>query len=316
MEIINFTHAHIPQATALAMQNYMEEREFVPILPVVETLPDLTVFADNGLGAAAFEGDTMVGFLCCYNPWDNAFGTTFVKGTFSPAHAHGAVTLNRDRIYKLLYQYVAEKLVKRSVVSHAITLYTHDVTAINSFFVNGFGLRCIDAIRPMVEIECIKTVEYTFRELDASCKNDTLSLKNLLTFHLANSPCFLRYSQMGEQQLQAQFDGRNQPRYFCAYNNNALVAWIEVMDEGENFACYDNSMQNICGAFCLEEHRGKGVFQNLLNYLISTLKDEGYTQLGVDFESFNPTAYGFWLKYFTAYTSSVVRRIDERILDA
>lgn len=39
---------------------------------------------------------------------------------------------------------------------------------------------------------------------------------------------------------------------------------------------------------------------------------KGYTRLGVDFESLNPTAYGFWLKYFDAYTHSVVRRIDEK----
>lgn len=63
-----------------------------------------------------------------------------------------------------------------------------------------------------------------------------------------------------------------------------------------------------------EEHRGKGVCQNLLNFVISTLNADGYTQLGVDFESFNPAARGFWLKYFTPYTHSVVRRIDERIL--
>lgn len=40
---------------------------------------------------------------------------------------------------------------------------------------------------------------------------------------------------------------------------------------------------------------------------------EDYTMLGVDFESFNPTARGFWLQYFAPYTHSVVRRIDERI---
>lgn len=38
----------------------------------------------------------------------------------------------------------------------------------------------------------------------------------------------------------------------------------------------------------------------------SVLKGEGYTRLGVNFESFNPTARGFWLKYFTAYTNNRV----------
>jgi len=49
----------------------------------------------------------------------------------------------------------------------------------------------------------------------------------------------------------------------------------------------------------------------MLNLLLKKLKTQGYTRLGVDFESINPTAYGFWLKHFTAYTYSVVRRIDE-----
>jgi peptide methionine sulfoxide reductase msrA/msrB len=33
--------------------------------------------------------------------------------------------------------------------------------------------------------------------------------------------------------------------------------------------------------------------------------------LEIYYESINPTAYCFWLKYFNAYTHSVVRRIDE-----
>ena len=71
-------------------------------------------------------------------------------------------------------------------------------------------------------------------------------------------------------------------------------------------------MMNICGAYCMPEYRGTGIFNNLLAYLVTTLKSEGYTRLGVDFESFNPTARGFWLKHFTEYTNSVVRRIDEK----
>jgi len=50
--------------------------------------------------------------------------------------------------------------------------------------------------------------------------------------------------------------------------------------------------------------------QAVNNYL-QKLKALGYTRLGVIFESFNPSGSGFWLKHFTAYTHSVVRRIDE-----
>lgn len=63
------------------------------------------------------------------------------------------------------------------------------------------------------------------------------------------------------------------------------------------------------------EKRNSRVFVAMQNGTIVTLKAKGYTSLGVDFESFNSTAYGFWMKYFTAYTHSVVRRIDDRILE-
>lgn len=313
IKIYDFTNEHITLAHALIVKNYEEERNHVPVLPPISdqiTFPDLEHFAQNGLGVVAFDNDQFVGFLCCYNPWECAFGTTNAKGTFSPIHGHGVTTQNREMIYRRLYQSASEKWVAMGISSHAIALYTHDTPAINSFFINGFGLRLIDAIRPMVEIECTPILEYSFSEISKENKDDTLPLKNQLINHLANGPTFLSYPQMTAQDLQSQFDHRN-PRYFGAYYENALVAWVEIVDGGENFACDDPSMQNICGAYCDPERRGNGVFPSLVNYMITTLKSEGYTRLGVDFESFNPTAYGFWLKHFTAYTSSVVRRIDE-----
>lgn len=61
----------------------------------------------------------------------------------------------------------------------------------------------------------------------------------------------------------------------------------------ENFVTELPQVQNICGAFCLPAHRGKGLYPSLLNFLINVLASEGYTLLGVDYESFNPTAAGF-----------------------
>lgn len=314
MMITNFSRDHIEEAKTIARANYEEERQFVPILPEVENMPDLSYFADNGLGVAAFENNKMVGFLCCYEPWDNVFGTTKVKGTFSPIHAHGTVLENRERIYKHLYQAAAEKWVKNGIVSHAVGLYAHDQKAIHGFFTYGFGLRFIDAIRPMEKIDYVSSADYSYCELEANQKEETLFLKNLLIAHLGHSPMFMSYPQMDSIDLQSQYN-RRQPRYFAAYKGEKIIAWVEIMNNGENFACDDIKMQSICGAYCLPEYRGMGVFQNLLNHVINTLKKEGYERLGVDFESFNPTAYGFWLKYFTAYTNSIVRRIDERILE-
>ena len=103
-------------------------------------------------------------------------------------------------------------------------------------------------------------------------------------------------------------------RYFVAKQNGKICAFVKISVSGETFVAMGDTYRHIRGAYCLPEHRGKGLYQNLLNFTISALKREGYTRLGVNFESFNPPARGFWLKYFTAYTNSVVRRIDERII--
>lgn len=313
MQIIDFTADHIEAAARLARQNYEEERGFVPALPPVDKLPDLTYFAENGLGVSALVDGEMIGFLCFYTPWDNAF-TTNSRGTFSPVHAHGAVYENRERIYRRLYQSAAEKLVKMGVGCHSVGLYAHDKQAIETFFTYGFGLRCMDAIRPMEPLPDIQHTDCAFREISKKEVDIITPLRKGLSEHLSKSPCFMAETPQDFEAWLKRAIGRDS-RVFIAEKNKQAAAFIEVQDGGENFASDNKSMTNICGAFCLTEHRGSGLYQSLLNFMISVLKRGGYTRLGVDFESFNPTAYSFWLKYFSAYTNSVVRRIDEKAME-
>ncbi len=310
MKILEFDKKHLESAKLIAATNYNEEREYVPILPGIDVLPDLEYFASNGLGVTAFDGDRLIGFLSCYEPWDNAFNSR-AKGTFSPIHAHGAVKENRRLIYQKMYQAAAEKWVKRNITYHAIALYAHDTESINAFFTYGFGLRCMDAIRPMVDLDCKMCDGIYFEELAKTDVKRVGKLHQMLSKHLGNSPCFM-YSSLEEFNCWLARAEERGSRLFIAktYDSEKLIAFIEVTSNGENFATEVDHMCNICGAFCLPEYRGKYIFQNLLNFTIKKLKEE-YKILGVDFESFNPTAYGFWLKYFTAYTNSVVRRIDE-----
>ncbi len=308
MHIVDFTRDHIPEAYALALSSYAEEREHVPELPLIDALPDLTDFADNGFGVAAVDEKRLIGFLSFYQPWDNAFGSGTL-GTFAPIHAHGAVYENREQIYKRMYQAAAEKLVREGVGSHAIGLYTHDTQAINAFYTYGFGLRCVDAIRQAETIPLGNACPFNMRRLERHEAVLIRQLRRMLTNHLAQSPCFMRSTPGEIEEWLIRAENRDSI-LFAAFERDRAIAFIEVADNGENFATAVPDMKNICGAFCLPECRGTGVVQALLNYAIIELKAAGCTRLGVDFESFNPTAYGFWLKYFTAYTHSVVRRID------
>jgi GNAT superfamily N-acetyltransferase len=313
MQIADFTATHIEQAAQIAKQNYEEERGFVPALPPIDTIPDLTPFAENGLGVAAFEGNAMVGFLCAVGPFKNAFRSTDATGVFSPMGVNAAIGENRANIYARMYQAAGEKWARAGAASHGICLYAHDTETQQQFFRYGFGLRCVDAVRGMDEINAPPCSGYDFMELIPDELPQILPLDHMLDAHMATCPTFI----LRPSDTQVSFSKKIehfQSVFFVAKHEGKIVAYVRAELDGETFICDAPGYLHIKGAFCLLEHRGKGLHQTLLSLLVQKLKAQGYTRLGVDFESINPTAYGFWLKYFDAYTHSVVRRIDEHVI--
>ena len=312
MNTVTFEKQHIEEAKAIAFANYQEERSFVGTLPEIERMPDLDWFAENGLGVAALEDGELVVFLCCVGPLDNAFASQ-VKGTFSPIHAHGALTEDRELIYRRMYQAAAEKWISRGILYHAIGLYAHDTQAIGAFFQYGFGLRCIDAIRPMSRIHCPSAPGFTCRLLRKDEVGAVRQMRVQLSAHLGESPCFIYDAPQMVEDWIAKAEKRDTQVFVAEYDGTA-IAFVEAGEDGENFITGMPSMKNICGAFCLPQFRGTGVFANLLSFVVAQLRMQGVTRLGVDYESINPTASGAWGKYFTPYTHSVVRRIEADIL--
>jgi len=315
-KIIDFTEDHVEQALSIAKDNYKKERKSVPILPEFVEYPDFSVFGKNGLGVSAFDKNKMVGYLCCYEPFEKAFGTTNAIGVWSPIHGNGIIDCECRNIFLKMYQEVAKKWVDLKATSHAITFYAHNNSIQNQLYRYGFGLRCIDAIREMKEIndknyEC----KYSIFELEHNEFHLIFPLGLLLDDHLAESPIFMRYVrdkiENGHEYKFAEWQIRENFRYFVAKDRGKIIGYIKITDEGENFVGDVEEIKHICGAYCLPEYRGQGIIQNILNFLIKKLKDENNQLLGVDFESFNPTASNFWLKYFAEYTHSVVRRIDD-----
>jgi GNAT superfamily N-acetyltransferase len=323
MEIVNFKQEHIPMAMQIAKDNYEMEQRVVTILPEIGLFPEMEYFVENGLGVAAVLGDQLVGFLCSYRPREDAFGTTNVRGGYVPLYGHGVACdmdeNSRERIYSKLYQAAAEKWVNAGIRSHAITLYAHDREGEKSFFYNGFGLRCMDLIRNLDIIPSAKDIlsakgdKVDYVELFRDEWVLLLKQHNALIHHLGNSPSFMYFEPVNEEGLYKQ--AAEDVRYFAAKVNGKLIAYIKLSDCGENFATEVDDMINICGAYCEPEFRGTGIYHNLLCHVMRELKREGYHLLGVDCESFNLTARGFWTKYFIEYTHSVVRRIDEKAVN-
>ena len=312
MEIFELSLEMAEEAMRLLEENYEEAKRMHGILPEDVCIPSDPRLFQNGLGAAAFENGKMVGFLSGYGPWGPVFCTKDTKGVYSPLHAHAAVMENRKRIYQRLYQAAAEKWVRAGAGCHTISLYDPDDAAREAFFEYGFGKRCADLI-------CATEDKGIFPEnaecfiLPKECGREIRPLRAALAAHLEKSPCFMK-SDAREKEAWILKREKEPPRTFIARVNGRIAAYMEVTDDGENFITGHPAMKNICGAYCLEEFRGKNVAASLLGFVLKTLKSEKVPLLGVDCESINPTAIHFWKKHFSPYTQSLVRRIDEKAI--
>jgi len=292
---------HIDQAGALAFGKYNAEKNKVSALPEFENCDFICEMISkmntHNLGVAAIENGKVIGFITCYTPIKDYFGSSV--GVFSPIHAHGTTKENSSKIYSLLYQKVADIWVKQGILSHAITLYAHDDQAIQSFFYNGFGLRCVDAISRLKKLPFSHNDGYKYEECTSDDYKTIAQMENQLIHHLRSSPMFMPRNPNKTAQSTASSNKEKGSRFFVARYKEKTIGFSEISDAGENFVCDAKDMKNICGAYLMPEHRSNGIFTNLLSYVSEVLIAEGYKHLDVDYESFNPTANAFWAKYFT-----------------
>ena len=309
------TDRHIPEAVALAQAAYAHERRHAPALSVEDISGALTAaigaLVRLGRGVAAVADGHLAGYLAFHGPIKGFFGTG--TGCFAPLHGHAATGPDPARLSSLLFQHAAETMTARGVGTFAVTTYAHDRDAATAYSLNGFGIRNADAIRDLDHAAPIAgqpTPGIAYTEIAWSDTADLLPLKNGLVHHLHRSPSFVAASAFSAEQFAA-LCAKRRSRFFVARDGDAPISYMEVIGEGQNILTVAPDMRDICGAFLVEGYRGRGIFQNLLLLALRTLRSEGIRRVGVDFETMNPTALGFWTKYFDVYTHAYARRIDD-----
>ncbi len=313
MRFVPLNERHVPEAVALSQEAYTRELEHVPALAADDVsgllLPAITELAQNGHGIAAFD-DRLMGYMSFFGPIPHFFGSG--TGCFSPLHGHAAAGSNRNRLYSLLFQHASELMTAQGVDTFAITTYRHDHEIATALSLNGFGIRNADAIREIgPPLDVVPTPGITYEEMHWSdAAGRLLPLKNGLVRHLRQSPTYVAADEFSPAAFATLCEVRRS-RFFVARDAAEPFGYMEITSDGENILTTAPDMRNICGAFLLEEHRGRGIYQNLLQLVLTTLREEGVERIGVDFETMNPTALGFWTKYFDCYTHSFARRIDD-----
>ena len=313
-----FTEKHIGEAVQLALKEMEVERNFCrnfPDFDFTERVKQILWWlSSQPFGKAAICDDKLVGYLMFAGPWDGFFGE--VKGVFSPlcGSAISYECQERGKLASMLFAEVSKEFVAEGIYSCALSRYAHDEEVAKAFVFNGFGIRCMDAVREIDRLILQNTRDdIVFEELSKEQFMEVKHLQQGLHKHLLNAPVFLPSPDCGFDAWFSEWINREHMRIFAARAEGNAIGFISITKEGENFITEYAGMKNICGAYFLEEYRGSDIPQGLLSFLCDTLKKEGVTHLGVDCETMNPTALRFWEKNFKAYTYSFARRIDERV---
>jgi GNAT superfamily N-acetyltransferase len=313
IEIVQLTHAHLEDASALFAQRYRGARAHDPCLaPDYEERaalqPRLRLMIENTPGVAALQDGRLVGFLAAYL-MDDFRGE---RAVYSPEWANAATPDHSRRIYQALYTALAAQWVRQGYLTHYVTTLAYDSCTLEMFHWLGFGMMAVDALRDLIPVES-GDAGVEVRDATPYDIPDIVGLNRALVQYMASAPIFLSQSQCDASDYR-EWLADPEHHLWLAYHDAEAVGYI-MLQKWHPEACVvtqDERSVSIVGAFTKERFRGRGVGVVLLNRALSWARAQGFERCAVDFEPHNPLATAFWLRYFNPVCYSVVRHVNLR----
>jgi GNAT superfamily N-acetyltransferase len=305
----------------MAIENYFLERIKAPGLRETANKQyfskKIEELFQKGTGRMAFEGDTLVGFL--------VFGEIFTinksgaKGATSPLWGYGIRHDKRGEIIGRLFQDLAAELCENYAQSLRVEMYAHDTEVLWTYVMSSFHMDMTGIVRDVSShIEAEMPAGYSFRELGKreiiSHKGEIIELYRDLINHLRMSPVFYHCRQY--LPVEKRFDDfhKDVMRIFALFDGDKLVGMIDSEPAYWGFSEDDTEALSMGDIFLEPAYRERGLAAALLKFANDNLKSSGVKRLFVAHGTINPTARGFWDKYFTNYSYSMTRLIDPDML--
>jgi GNAT superfamily N-acetyltransferase len=273
----------------------------------------------TGTGRMAFEDNTLVGFLAFREIFTiNESGT---KGATSPLWGYGIRHDKRGEIISRLFQDTASELCENFAQSLRVSIYAHDTEVLWTYIMSSFHMDMTGVVRDVsspIEVEAPEN--YSFREVGknelVNHKHEIIELYRSLISHLRMSPVF--YHGRNFLPIENRFDDflTDDVRVFAVFDGNRLVGMIDSEPVNCGFAVDDAEALSMGDIFVEPAYRERGISTALLKFANDELKNRGIRRLFVTHGTTNPTARGFWDKYFTNYFYAMTRLIDPGMLGA
>jgi len=313
VEIQPFRDEFIAPAAALFAALYRKQRQAAPILPdrlepVDRTCERLGQFFKANPGLAALENGRLAGYLGWLVVDD--FRETGRRGAYCPIWAHAAAEGAAARVYPALYRQAAGLWAAAACRVHAISLLADDHAAQEIWFWNGFGLTVVDAIRPVQPLDARIPGDIAFRKATVE---DAGLIAEIEVEHMAyytQPPIFMAPREPVSADAYRDFIRVPSNAVWLAFAGADLAGYMRFEPYGYGAVEIVQSQTTIAnsGAFIRPVFRGRGAGAGLLDAALRDYAPQGFQRCSVDFESFNPDAFRFWVKHFTPVSLSVTRR--------
>lgn len=316
MQIIPFDRTHIPAASAMFAGSFKMQRQFVPHLPdrfetAAESVLLLQRMLQNHAGLAAVEGGELLGYLIWFTI-DN-FRNANRKAAYCPVWAHGASLEKQSAVYRSLYRAASALWAEAGCEVHAITLLAYNQDVIQTWFWSGFGLTVVDAIRPAVPLGISYPTGVTIRQARLDDSEILADLEAEHWHHYLAAPVFMNPTPPSSaaefvELLQSPGGGA-----WLAFVDDKPAGYIrlEASSSGAAEIVAADTTISITGAYVLPALRGRKIAPALIEGALDYYADQGFQACSVDFESINPEAAVFWMRYFDPVSYSVLR-VPER----
>lgn len=317
LQVTSLREEHLENAATLVSNRYKRLCEHEPHLPsryseITHLLPLLrNILSTSGVGVAAFRGDRLVGFL---TGW---LMPSFrgKRSTYSPEWANGAELDDSQRIYEEMYSHLANDWVADKYVAHYISLFPNDVNAFKAWHWMGFGMITADALRGLDSIEG-NSVDVSIRRAELQDLEHVMRLHEALWEYMKGTPVFLVTEKRDRSFYEKWLQDPDKVVWLADWDEEP-VAFIRLgpADDDVCTIIYDKKTTSIYAAFTMEKVRGEGIASALLDHALKSARTSGYKRCAVSFEPMNLIATRFWLKYFNPVCLSVVRHIDDRLIE-
>ena len=272
-------------------------------------LSDVDVVADRLAGMAgvvALDGGRLRGFLASWYPIAGFRGTGR-SGAYAPEWAHGIEDGATEAVWRALYGAASTAWTAERCELHAITVLADDPSL--SFWTwNGFGMTVVDAIRSTDPIGARPPVDYRVRPAAVADAPALASLDLEHRRHYAQPPVLMPLRPADDSRAWADFLDEPGGSAWLAEDDRGPFGFIRfdrVFGGADALESTDGSF--ISGAYVQAARRGRGAASAILDAALRHQARAGLRTCAVDFETFNPEATAFWLRYFTPVCYSLVR---------